>query len=284
MQDGRLNFFQRWGWLIIWAGIVLAVALFPLLDVGGESPWASVAAERGAGYRDDHCEGVDAAGYFLQFHNFWSNSIYLAAGLLILWFNDSWPGKYLGAWLCFLAIGSAWFHGTLTEAGQTVDIAGVYIVLLAVLSYACIEFAGWFYHEPRAVALLVCTTMFGVIAAALRGEPYVKVVFDSMVFVPVLAGLILAVGIRAAFRWPRSVNRAWLVPALIALSTGVTAIVFRTSDGERGDGDLCLYGADSIIQGHALWHTLSGIMFVGMFEYFRSLRNRSLSVFPWRRK
>jgi hypothetical protein len=284
-----------WGTIVVLVGIV---ALFG--DLGGDSPWHILTKERIDGYFKEQCEAIDKTGFFLQFHNFWSNSVYLAGGILVLWFNDSLPGKYVGAQMCFLAVGSAWFHGTLTGTGQTVDIAGVYVVMLGIASYAFIELVGWFYHEARTWLLLLGTTIIGIVGAMLRSTSFFKYFFNSDYFVPVLALVIIALGcltFRAFVR--KSVvgmgspgtSGEWRSPMAIALSFGLLALFFKFSDGENNfvlsfrddDCTKCLYGPDSIIQGHAIWHTLSAVMFVGMFEYFRAMRGRSSSVFPWRR-
>jgi hypothetical protein len=286
---------QRWGWLVIWGGIVALIGLVELFGhLGHDAPWDTVTAGRIAWYHQEECETVDTKGFFVQFHNFWSNSAYLAAGLLILWFNDSAPGRFLGALLCFLSFVSAWFHGTLTETGQTMDIAGVYLVLLAIISYGFVELIPWSYNEARTWILMIATGVLGFVAAFLRG----KNIFGSDYFTPMLVFIIIGYMATAPFVRKSGLGsdqpgagggKGW--PAAIAVGSGLLALVFKFSDGDdnlllaqhHGDYSKCFYGADSIIQGHALWHVLSAVMFVGMFEYFRCIRGRSLSVFPWRR-
>lgn len=279
---------------MIWGGIVGTIGLVVLFGhFGHYNPWGMVHADRIAEYQREQCEFVDTRGFFLQFHNFWSNSAYLAAGLLILWLNDSAPGRVIGALLCFLSLGSAWFHGTLTGTGQTMDMAGVYMVLLAIISYGFIELVPWSYNEWRTWILMIATAVLGLVAAFLRGRNF----FGSDYFTPMLVLIIIGYMITAPFvQKPPGSEQPGKgggigLPAAIAVGAGLLALVCKFSDGDdnlllaqhHGEYSKCFYGPDSIIQGHALWHVLSAIMFVGMFEYFRSMRGRSLSVFPWRR-
>ena len=85
-----------------------------------------------------------------------------------------------------------------------------------------------------------------------------------------------------------SADRRGELGVTLAVTTGLgaLALVFKFTDGtdngpladHGGMIDRCLYGQDSPLQGHAMWHIFSGLMFLGMVEFFRAMGNRSASV------
>lgn len=288
-----MSLVRRWSWLIICGGCILVVACIALLgSVASGSPWADVASTDVKAYRSEQCEAIDKTAFFLQIANFWSNFAYLAAGLMILFFNRSMPGRFIGGSLCFLALCSAWFHGTLTGLGQTLDIVGVYAVLLAIVAYGFIELMNWEYDDWQSWALMIGAVVVAFIGGFLRSE---VIVFNSDVFTPALVVVIIGWMVWSALarNTPRGVEPAaegnmWWGFG-ITVSAGLFALVFKYTDGTdnllaKHDGHYyeCLYSHTSVIQGHALWHIFTAVMFVGMFEYFRAFRMRSESPFPWR--
>ena len=288
-----MSLMRRWSWLIICGGCILVVACIALLgSIASGSPWADVTSDQVMSYRHEQCEAVDKTAFFLQIANFWSNFAYLAAGLMILFFNRSMPGRFVGGYLCFLAVCSAWFHGTLTGIGKTLDIVGVYAVLLAIIAYGLIELMDWSYDEWQSWLLMIAAGVIGVITGFLRTDVFL---FDSDLFTPALVVIIIGGMVWAALaRKTRmgiepvaEVNMWWALGVTVA--TGLLALVFKYTDGTKNilaqhDGHYyeCLYSHTSVLQGHALWHIFTGVMFVGMFEYFRAFRMRSESPFPWR--
>jgi hypothetical protein len=278
----------RWGWLLLSAGSFLS-CLFVVLILHFLSvpPWADVTADRIAWYHHEQCENVDTSGFLLQVHNFWSNFGYLAAGILIVCLSDVALGRAVGVVLIFLAFGSAWFHGTLTETGQTVDMAGVYVALLAMVAYGFVEMTPLDYDSAASWLLFFGAVVLGIVAGILRVS--VKF-FDSDYFTPFLVFILAVYMIAVIWRYPERDRSPLLAPGLGALGAGLLAVIFKFSDGDDnfllaqhgGDYSKCLYGHGSLIQGHAFWHVLSAVMFVCIFEYFRSLLERSRTVFPWR--
>ena len=278
---------SRWGWLILWTGFfVVSVLLVIIFHVAGIHPWSDTTSERVAWYHQEQCETVDTSGFFLQVHNFWSNFAYLAAGLLILCLNDSWIGRYIGAVLIFLGLGSGWFHGTLTEFGQTVDMVGVYAALLVLIAYGFVEMIPLEQDGPWAWTVVLTATVIGAVGGILRTK--IKF-FDSDYFTPLLVFILLAYMGCVALRYNMKAQDSAVMPFLGFLALGVVALIFKFTDGDKnllanygGIYDKCFYGHSSIVQGHALWHALSAGMFVCVFEYFRSFLARSRTVWPWR--
>ncbi len=277
----------RWGWLVIWTTAFVVCALVALICHLAElHPWSDVSADRIAWYHREECENVDTKGFFLQLLNFWSNFAYLATGLMILCLNEKPLGRFVGIVFLFLAVGSGWFHGTLSEFGQTVDIAGVYVALLAIAFYGFVEMVPLEHTDPKVWILMGGAVVLGVVGAFVRGNVHF---FDSDYFTPMLVFIILVYMVSSAFRYPGPNQANLLLPGLGALVLGLAALVFKFTDGDDNaladNGKVyakCLYGPESPIQGHAIWHSLSALMFLCMFEFFRSLKGRSQSVFPWR--
>jgi hypothetical protein len=285
---------RRWGWIgfiAILAILFLLSLIFGLLNV---HPWANVTAERIAGYHKEQCEFVNPSAFFLQFHNFWSNAAYLAVGALIIFLSDVWTGWVIGGALVFLGLTSGWFHGTLTETGQTFDMIGVYVVLLGLLAYIFIEMVPLNYDDPKAFVIMFAALGVAVIGGLVRTKVRF---FDSDYFTPLLVFILIVYMIAGGLRYLPKPNApsvppgdGLLLPLFLALISGLIAVLFKFSDGDDnavlaqhgGNYTKCLYEPHSLIQGHALWHLTSAIMFLGVFEFSRSLLARSNSVFPWR--
>ena len=280
-------------WFLFGGCFGAAIILSLLLGSLGLHPWAGISAERVSGYHHEQCETVRATGFFLQFHNLWSNVAYFVVGLMILSATDVWPGRIVGSVLIMLAIFSGWFHATLSEFGQTVDIISVYATLLALLAYGFIEMVPLRYDDAKSYIIMVGAIVFGMIGGYFRTNIRF---FDSDYFTPFLVFILIVYmvvgGLRARDGAEQHVpaSNGLLLPMFIAIIAALIAVVFKFSDGDdnaflaRHSGDLskCVYGPDSIVQGHAAWHVFSAIMFWGLFEFFRSLLARSNSSFPWR--
>ncbi|WP_026605673.1 ceramidase domain-containing protein [Methylocapsa acidiphila] len=280
-------------WIVVAAGLPALALIFLLLGLLHIHPWAHVAADRVTSYHKEQCELVNTSGFFLQFHNFWSNAAYLAVGLLIFTLNKAWTGWTVGAALIILAICSGWFHGTLSEFGQTVDIMGVYAVLLALVAYGFIEMVPLEYDDPWAFVIMFSAIAIGLVGGIVRAKVHF---FDSDYFTPFLVFILIVYMISGALRYVRDPKTraapgdGLLAPLALAVLPALAAVVFKFSDGDDnaflarhgGDYAKCFYGPSSLVQGHALWHVFSALMFLGVFEFFRSLLARSNSVLPWR--
>lgn len=293
-------FTSRWDWLIAWAAcFVPAVLLVGIFHFAGVRPWANPPPDRIESYEHEQCEAIDTSGVFFQVQNFWSNFAYFAAGLLLLGLNDSWVGRYIGGVLIFLGLGSAWFHGTLSENGQTADIMGVYAALLVMIAYGFVEMIPLEQDGPWAWTVVLTATAIGAVGGILRTK--IKF-FDSDYFTLVLIFILLVYMVCVALRYPAQrlsreerialglkAQDSAVMPFVGFLTLGVVALIFKFTDGDKnllanygGEYDKCFYGHGSLIQGHALWHALSAGMFVCVFEYFRSFLARSRTVWPWR--
>ena len=279
-------FSTRWGWLTVWVMcLVVAVVFTLIMSLAHVRPWTDVSTSRVAWYHQEECEKVDTSGFWLQTLNFWSNFSYLAGGIVITWLSDFRLGKGIGIVLIALSVGSLWFHGTLTEFSQTIDIVGVYAALIVLIGYGFIELIPLDMDGVAAWLIFAGAIILGTIAGFLRTS---LKVFDSDYFTPLLVVMLLIYMLMVYLRYRR--GAAPLLPPFLAfVGTGILAMVFKFTDGDKnlaapygGNYSKCLYAPTSPIQGHALWHILSGLMFVCIFEYIRSVRSATRSVWPWR--
>jgi hypothetical protein len=278
---------EGWNWTLIWAACVIAVLLLVLvMAIAGAHPWADTTSQRISDYQHEQCETVKTSAPFVQVMNFWSNFAYLAAGLLIMSRSFFWFGKAIGIVLALLAFGSAWFHGTLTETGQTADMMGVYSALLAMIAYAVLKVFKISTSSIEGWAILGGSVVLGCFAGIFRTK---TVVFDSDYFTIVLVAVLTVFMVAEAIRsidWSQSgfIYFAWkadwvtvLLWTSIAVISGAVACLFKFTDGDknlfaRHDGiySKCGYDPGSLFQGHGLWHILSAVMFVAIFEYIRA--------------
>ena len=133
---GTLNFAK----FFLFAVIVLMVVLaFAGVTDAVDKQWTpqSVLSD---GNRQDQCEQLNfktgtMAGTVLEVENTWSNAAYLLAGVLILVCTKRPLGYVVGVQLCVLALFSGMYHGTLQDNWRTLDVAGIYFVLWALLLY-----------------------------------------------------------------------------------------------------------------------------------------------------
>src|SRR6267378_1857662 len=255
------------------------------MSVASVHPWSDVSKDRVAWYHQEECEKVDTSSFYLQFLNFWSNFAYLAAGLLVVWLSTSGVGRAIGIVLIVLAVGSGWFHGTLTEFGQTFDMVGVYCALTAMIAFGFIELIPLEQDGLAAWLLFAGASILGVVAGILRAKVRF---FDSDYFTPLLVGLLVFYMVMVYLRY-KEAKDSLLWPTVAFAGSGLLALIFKFTDGDKnllaphgGVFAKCTYDPTSPIQGHALWHVLFAVMFVCIFEFIRSMQSRSESVWPWR--
>jgi hypothetical protein len=319
LEDVKGWLAMPWGWLIIWIPVLaLFVALALIGNTADFVPWEPT-VERICSYREEQRELVRTGSFFLQVANFWSNFAYLAVGLLIFCRNGSFIGRGTGLAFVFLAFGSGYYHGSLTEFGQFLDIAGIYMALLALLFHGVIEFfdletstdsvRNWFWflmlyglfagfsksyipwHKSDiaagALGVLIGGLMIYWIVSALLIEGAGSRDFSNTIG-PFSAAL-LSFAFAAFFKYGdmTHLDKQYQMCDVMVLGQKVTLQTLEmcppTNPGYlvKSD-DTWAFGKESILQGHAIWHLLSAFGMLCIFEFFTSLRNKSGSIRPWR--
>jgi hypothetical protein len=145
-----------------------------------------------AGYGSEHCEAINKGGFLLQQANFWSNSAYLAAGLIIMLRKRTFMGTCTGMVFCFLAAGSGYFHGMITVGGRILDIMGIYVVLTMLILYGVLKVFNLDSTGPIVAGCFFAAWMLGIVAGFFKNEVWL---FDSDVWTLILGGVLLALGV-----------------------------------------------------------------------------------------
>jgi hypothetical protein len=268
---------------------LLAVFFLGALSLGSHKTWTWNPPTPPPGKpvdlnREDQCEKlnyvshVDSTSYtakVFEVQNTWSNAAYLLAGILILLCSRKSLGLALGANLCLLAVLSGLYHATLQGFPQTLDIAGVYSVLLATLCYGTesvlsrlggprAEFIykesgqlHWYIEVP-AIAL---APGLALLMASFRTA---VCLFDSTTGFVIIFVLLFAMLFRQMFALKGSTGWVYFAVILVAAGPG---LAFRLLDGD-GKPLCCPDGIARLVQGHALWHVFSAATLLLLYDFF----------------
>lgn len=274
------SFVPKWIHALAWGGIlVLVLGLISVsVHYAGRNVWSGWPESkefRHPGYS----ERIYPEEVLRTRANTWSNLAYVLVGIYAIGLGChdmrrkvAGRGGYLvntpamsilfGVTCCYLGFGSGLFHASLTRWGQQLDVAAMYSPLVV---FIAINLGRW---VPRLNALdghggfstwpvLACL----VLVASFLLYQY-KWYMNSGVVLP---ALILSVGIFALldrFRPQCRLRHRWLVVSVVAL---IAARICWQLDvaGKFSDPDAWL-------QGHAVWHVLTGISLAGTYLFYRS--------------
>jgi hypothetical protein len=225
--------------------------------------------------KGEYCEFNHVDKLFHQPMNTYSNIAYFFFGVLILlwaWEDYKKRGQntlnrlqqfpllsaLMGFCFVYLSFGSAFFHASLTWAGQRVDMNGTYSISLALLSiglYHVLYKIDFSYRAKNSwiMALVVLILAFYPI----------HLMVSSSILLPVLIVLnLVLISINyVQFKQQRSI--LWVIFSLILL---VIAVKIRSIDAAQEK-----IGCDpySLYQGHAVWHLLTALSSFCSYAFFR---------------
>jgi Ceramidase len=221
----------------------------------------------------EYCEMNQVDKFFHQTMNTYSNIVYFFFGILILQiaFEDykkrglenlnrlqQFPllSALVGFCFIYLCFGSAFFHASLTWAGQRVDMNGTYGLTLSLVSVGL-------YHVFYKINLsnrqknLCVLSLFLLILAFYE----IALMVSSSTLIPFLILLsTILIGINFfQFRKERYLSLGILSFVLI-----IIAVKIRTMDVQKEGCD-----PYSLYQGHAAWHILTAISSFCSYAFFR---------------
>ena len=221
----------------------------------------------------EYCEFNHVERFFHQSMNTYSNLAYFFFGILIcqIAFNDyknqglnglnrmeQFPMMSVLMGFCFiyLSFGSAFFHASLTWAGQRVDMNGTYSISIILASIG-IYHVFYRLELPNKAKNLIVMILLLLIMLFYK----IALMVSSSLLVPILILLLLLlIGINyIQFRKKRS-----LVLAILSFVLIIVAIKIRTLDVQKIGCD-----PDSWYQGHAVWHLLTGLSSFCSYAFFR---------------
>jgi hypothetical protein len=253
-----------------WAGGTLLgiIALCVVFLLGIDHQWQLVSTfDQGDSHkREDQCEALRDHSSVLEPQNTWSNVGYLFAGLLIVYRSRKLRGIAAGGFLCATGITSGMYHAvSVNRTLQTLDVASIYWVLLALIGYAILSLEIHFRATERGMLveklLIAVPFVVGSIVA-------VGGLMDSTVATLLLVAVLIVLMIAGCFQPSRQVRAlsfreiAGYVMGMIAL--GGFAAVCRLGDGEGR----VLCDPNGPVQFHALWHLFSAALLLLGYDYF----------------
>jgi hypothetical protein len=155
--------------------------------------------------------------------------------------------------LIIIGLGSAFYHASLTLAGQFIDVMGMYFIGTFVALYA---FGRLRHLEPRVVAVSYVLVNAGLawillVVPALRRYAFAVII---------LLGLVLEHAARNKSGNAAGLERLWYAAGWIAIG-----FVIWTLDITR-----VVCSPHSLLQGHAVWHVLGAAASWQLFRYYRS--------------
>ena len=236
------------------------------------SVWNGMTVSKSA-LTNEYCEFNNASKFFHQSINTYSNLVYFFFGIFICqigWSDfknvnpnasnrlETFPLLSLLMGICFiyLSFGSAFFHASLTWAGQRVDMNGTYSISICLLliGFYCVFYKITF-SERQQIQIIFVALLF------ILCFYQIHLLVSSSVLLPIF---ILAVWLLIAINFFQFRRERSLILALSSIISIIVALKIRTLDVAK-------IGCDpySVYQGHAVWHFLAGLSSFCSYAFFR---------------
>jgi hypothetical protein len=229
--------------------------------------------------RPEQCEllatNTDPRAAVLEPQNTWSNFGYLVAGMFILYRSRNLLGAVVGLNLAFEFLFSSLYHAKLTDAMQTIDVAWIYVLLLALIAYAiqslllpqwAIKTGYPVLNAPVLIAagVAIVTVVVGLVMGIHKNDIFestkTTIALVAMLLILLVVALVVA-GMRGADAM------AIVMPIVLIISTGIPTLFFKFSDGPKhAIFNWCCPKA--VLQSHAAWHILSAVLVLVAYDLF----------------
>lgn len=219
----------------------------------------------------EYCEFNNPEALFHQKINTYSNLIYFFLGVVIILFAKtnfsqkdsqnrlrSFPALSILLGVCFiyLSFGSAFFHASLTWAGQRVDMNGTYslsIMTLAICLYCVFYKIKLSENSKKAVIVGLVVLVIAFYEVHLR--------ISSSILLPIFILSIWTLTIVNYFQFRKQRSLLLAVASFVLI---IAALKIRQLDVDKIGCD-----PNSIFQGHSLWHVMTGISSFCGYAFFR---------------
>jgi Ceramidase len=250
--------------LLIWIG------LNQILD---SSIWQNMTLSKSA-LTGEYCEFNNPDRFFHQSMNTYSNLVYFFLGVMI--FQIAWDDSknrnfqnrlanfpllsaLMGVCFIYLSFGSAFFHASLTWAGQRVDMNGTYSITLTLVSIGLYHVLHKINFSEQAKKIWIIIMVIIILAFY-----QVHLLISSGILVPILILLMVLLMAINYFQFPK---KRYLFLGILSLGLIIIAVKIRTMDVQKINcNPLSLY------QGHSVWHLLAGLSSFCNYAFFRFWR------------
>jgi hypothetical protein len=269
-----------------WARVVtvaVIIAFFIVIFLG--LALGSSVSKKPDASRPEQCEllatTTDPHAAMLEPQNTWSNFGYLLAGLLVLYRSRTLLGAAVGLNLAFEFLFSGLYHAKLNETMQTIDVAWIYVLLLAMIAYAVqsLFLPKWALKTGypvanasvlTAVGIAVATVVIGVVMGIHKNDVFESTA-TTIALVVLLALLFLVALVVVIVRRARAdlppVDMSVVMPVVLIVSVGIPTLFFKFSDGPKhAFFNWCCPKA--ALQSHSAWHILSAVLVLVAYDFF----------------
>jgi hypothetical protein len=236
------------------------------------SVWAGMEMSKSA-LTVEYCEFNNPEKFFHQSINTYSNLVYFFFGILICLITQqdidnqefttnnrlaNFPALsfMMGFSFIYLSFGSAFFHASLTWAGQRVDMNGTYSLSISILLIAVYSVFHKIEFSDKAKKILIVSVLMLIIAFY-----QIHLLVSSSILLPVF---ILSAWILITVNYFQFSKQRSLTLALLSIISIVIALKIRTMDVQKINCD-----PHSFYQGHSLWHFLAGFSSFCSYAFFR---------------
>ena len=215
------------------------------------------------------CEQIHHDETIRQPANTWSSMMFALVGILIavhavISLNDQQKlsrmfALILSFALIFIGIGSAFYHASMTFWGQFADVGSMYLLATFMLVYAWLRL----FNLEINLSVILYLLMNSVLFALLYFFPETRRGAFAIV-------LLLGIGFELYYATSHklSLKRYWFNYGLLLFAI---AYAIWTVDNNRL---LCV--ADSLLQGHAIWHIFGAVSSGMLYLYYASEIQESL--------
>ncbi|GAB3514972.1 hypothetical protein GCM10027442_30360 [Emticicia fontis] len=162
----------------------------------------------------------------------------------------------MGICFIYLSFGSAFFHASLTYAGQRVDMNGTYGISITLLSIG-------FYHIFYKIRLSTNAKYLwaGLLILFILAFFKIALLVSSSILLPAMILLLTVMNVINYFQLRKERSILLVILSFVLI---VVALKIRTLDVQKVSCD-----PYSLYQGHALWHFLTALSSFCSYAFFR---------------